>query len=468
MSESDMILKAQIKILRELEEEQKLAQRLGEARLVPIRNITRSVAHTGKLQPISTTPMSAVQDYLQNNQSSYYHTSIQSGIQYRNHSNITPQVGGGLSSVRDYLTTSSISSSNGKVNGRLSQTVHLGINDLSALSNTNTNTSSNINCGGSTVSNSHRPKSSGVRLVPLRIISSTSNTSNPSITTTNINNNSNTAVDVSPVSVLTSSSPDSDYIINLSRYPAHYNPPGPPPAAPEVVVSNPAALPRSMAVNHRFHSRPVHPMYLRAPLIADTIAPAITTSGNYTNDDIYIPTPSSSSTLPTATEFNGIVQVPARYVDAINSVQGVNNGHAITAIASPTATVLPPLYMQQQQQQQQSQKDPTAMYASALLGPLSPYSGASTLDWNSRGVDVTGTGHVGNNAANSSSVREYTYGQQQQHYSTRVLDPERAAQEWMALLVAQVPLGRRGWNLVGRDHLSCFSNGMAPVSNYAR
>ncbi|KAJ3317656.1 hypothetical protein HDU76_001105 [Blyttiomyces sp. JEL0837] len=378
---------------------------------------------------------------------------------------------------------------------------------------------------------------------------------------------------------------------NPHRVPAYavdahqYSPPGPPPAVPSVVVSNPAALPHPLAINRRFHSRPVHPAYLN-----QLRRECLTQESQY------------------ASEFSGVVQVPARYVAAYNAIQGVNNGHAVVAVPiaeqkseggtyplhapvteaskagvtgigadhysiiqhlpafDPQHNTSQPHQQQHQLQQQQirnymstnasnpsiiSQLPTTAAitaavgviptlpnvshqtrsqsslpYAAAgsknsilmttmpvtsaynlqstphsvfnaasiiassgssgggastiprsgsggppkhgapsMLGPLQGSSkNLAAVDWHGFQAAVHGAG------LNSAGAKGGVVGALPAGglgAPVKMLDPELVAQQWMALLCAPGPVGRRGWSHVGRDHLSNFAHGISPVINYS-
>ncbi|KAJ1553872.1 hypothetical protein HK405_006656, partial [Cladochytrium tenue] len=175
----------------------------------------------------------------------------------------------------------------------------------------------------------------------------------------------------SPQTPVAADPPGSAYVLPATLY----HPPGPPPAVVSVVASNPGVLPHPLAANRRFHSRPVHPAYLEqvryhhphaattmmaaAPVCGATGAsmsaaapiPSIhTTSYGAANAFVasrFEPSRSGGTTAVAApvphhqpgrctcasggaaslygVEFGGVVQVPARYVAAFNAAQDVNN-----------------------------------------------------------------------------------------------------------------------------------------------
>ncbi|KAI9325656.1 hypothetical protein DFJ73DRAFT_784088, partial [Zopfochytrium polystomum] len=93
--------------------------------------------------------------------------------------------------------------------------------------------------------------------------------------------------------------PGTHYLVR----PPHYQPPGPPPAVPSVVVSNPGALPPPLAANRRF-PRASHPPVLPLPTVAAGGAPIslpaaasapTSTASSSTSSSSSFSTPSSSS-----------------------------------------------------------------------------------------------------------------------------------------------------------------------------
>ncbi|KAJ3065502.1 hypothetical protein HDU98_011137 [Podochytrium sp. JEL0797] len=67
--------------------------------------------------------------------------------------------------------------------------------------------------------------------------------------------------------------------------------------------------------------------------------------------------------------------------------------------------------------------------------------------------------------------REWEWRQQQHAWYHGVGDSmgsEEAERKWFELMQLSRPVGRRGWNSVGRDHLGHFEQGLAPVTNYYR
>ncbi|KAJ3197608.1 hypothetical protein HDU67_003694, partial [Dinochytrium kinnereticum] len=88
-------------------------------------------------------------------------------------------------------------------------------------------------------------------------------------------------------------------------------PPGPPPAVPEITVSNPAFLPEPLARNRRFHSRSINPAYL---LQLATCPDPNTPESLYVADYCSSPVGGGVS----------IRNIPSKYLAAFNAVAAVN------------------------------------------------------------------------------------------------------------------------------------------------
>ncbi|KAI9346500.1 hypothetical protein BDR26DRAFT_855681 [Obelidium mucronatum] len=307
---------------------------------------------------------------------------------------------------------------------------------------------------------------------------------------------------------------------SASRIPYAVNspnpPPGPPGSADSIVVSNPAHLPAPYASNRRFHSNPIHPDYL-----SSSDLPLAVTHGNanfpqvYHKESIYM------------TEFSSRMQIPAKYVAAFNIAARVNgrplaqaapgtendqqrvvggiNGTSLgsggsgssgsagnlssnyeskfgygygsikssTPPAPPTPTttrLLPPRRPRPQPAHALPPTVPTLPLppkgAPAILGPLVGSSKVLTADdWHGfqgiqKGVGVEGSLKL----VSGLSGRE---GGEMYHGIPPCLGPEAVSNHWNALLTLPGPVGRRGWNHVGRDHLANFQQGVSPVTNYS-
>ncbi|KAJ3072356.1 hypothetical protein HDU98_003769 [Podochytrium sp. JEL0797] len=290
-------------------------------------------------------------------------------------------------------------------------------------------------------------------------------------------------------------------------------PPGPVGSADSIVVSNPVHLPLPYASNRRFHSNPIHPDYLnssdlpRAVTLANPNFPQV-----YHKESIYM------------TEFSNRMQIPAKYVAAFNIAARVNGrplaqatpgteidrvvgggivgsslagtslnpnyestfGYGYGSVKMPPGTtmrvaapsppgngvvnLLPPRRSRIQQQTPilnvPRVMAPPTKGAPAILGPLVGSSKVLTLDdWHGfqgiqKGVGVEG----GLKLASGLSGRD---GGEMYHGITPCLGPEAVSNHWNALLTLPGPVGRRGWNHVGRDHLANFQQGVSPVTNYS-
>ncbi|KAJ3200503.1 hypothetical protein HDU82_008867 [Entophlyctis luteolus] len=270
-------------------------------------------------------------------------------------------------------------------------------------------------------------------------------------------------------------------------------PPGPPGSADSIVVTDPAHLPRPYAANRRFHSNPIHPDYL----VSSDLPPAVVLHQQHQQDtqsllqyaphllNLNAPGGGGASDFPQVyhresvymSEFSNRMQIPAQYVAAFNTAARVNGRPLARATSGIIAN-----------QQQQPQLSPGQAFDDALLSAaslkrrggfpakgappiLGPLVGSSKVltaaDWQGFQT-VERAGLSAPSAAplllSGLSGRD---GGELYHGVPPCLGPEAVANHWNALLTLPGPVGRRGWNHVGRDHLANFHQGVAPVTNYA-
>ncbi|KAJ3029916.1 UNVERIFIED_CONTAM: hypothetical protein HDU68_010699 [Siphonaria sp. JEL0065] len=309
------------------------------------------------------------------------------------------------------------------------------------------------------------------------------------------------ARNLQPLPVQHSSAPSS-----ASRIPYAVNspnpPPGPPGSADSIVVSNPAHLPLPYASNRRFHSNPIHPDYL-----VSSDLPLAVTHGNpnfpqvYHKESIYM------------TEFSSRMQIPAKYVAAFNIAARVNGrplaqaapgteservgGISGTSLGGSSGTTTTPSNLNSNYESTfgygygsiKSTPPPAhsapsapatpnkksllpprrprpppphtlpntpalplpAKGAPAILGPLVGSSKVLTSDdWHGfqgiqKGVGVEGTLKLVSGLSGRDGGEMY-------HGIPPCLGPEAVSNHWNALLTLPGPVGRRGWNHVGRGN----------------
>ncbi|KAI8614253.1 hypothetical protein BC830DRAFT_399776 [Chytriomyces sp. MP71] len=273
-------------------------------------------------------------------------------------------------------------------------------------------------------------------------------------------------------------------------------PPGPPGSVDSIVVSDPSHLPFPYYKNRRFHSNPIHPDYL-----VTSDLPLAVTHGNPSHPQVY------HRESVYMTEFSQKLAIPARYVAAFNVAARVNGRPMARAlerdtIAAPSSAVsgvsgigyvldgggVSGSYIQRKPTQNVQERNgvgsllchpaapahrkpvsrhhlpPPSKGSPAILGPLLGSSKVLTsAEWQgfqilnaastSGGVD-TALRVVGN-------VAELCHG------IPPVFSADEASNHWNALLILPGPVGRRGWNHVGRDHLANFHQGVSPVTNYS-
>ncbi|KAJ3107697.1 hypothetical protein HDU96_007786 [Phlyctochytrium bullatum] len=281
---------------------------------------------------------------------------------------------------------------------------------------------------------------------------------------------------------LTSQRPCSDTLTRPQTIPykvAHpHPPPGPPPAVPETIVSNPAFLPEPLARNRRFHSRSINPAYLLQLALAPDPA---------TPESVYA---ADFCSAPIGGSARGI---PGKYLAAYNALAAVNGlptaqgPHTVTvadprmhfpattaSIAAATgwgADSMPyfpgaptshgPAAASVVTVERDSRGVPNVAIP-PLVGPLqgsAKWASSGGPEWQGFGGEPRSNGHAGYTNPAVPFAGGITPGEV-------AVSSERVTAQWNALLQAPGPVGRRGWNSVGRDHLGNFSHGLSPVTNY--
>ncbi|KAJ3123690.1 hypothetical protein HK100_011526, partial [Physocladia obscura] len=314
-----------------------------------------------------------------------------------------------------------------------------------------------------TTSSLSRPlsaRSKAARLLPLAVSSTTT-----TIAATASPSNARKTADSLPTSI--------PYAV-ISPNP----PPGPPGSADSIVVSNPVHLPFPYATNRRFHSNPIHPDYLVSsdlPIAATHAHPNYPQV--YHKESVYM------------TEFSSRMQIPAKYVAAFNAAAKLNgrplaratsaslppsSPSSVTPVASSGSLIslppnrngrrvavghqrLPPTKISNDDVGENSAAvvvsattiavKPINKNAPPILGPLVGSSKVLTkADW--QGFQAIEKSLAdGIKLASGLSGRD---GGELYHGIPPCLTPQEVSNHWKALLTLPGPVGRRGWNHVGR------------------
>ncbi|KAJ3408739.1 hypothetical protein HDU80_004684 [Chytriomyces hyalinus] len=298
------------------------------------------------------------------------------------------------------------------------------------------------------------------------------------------------------------------YAANTSA-PSKNPPPGPPGSADSIVVSDPSHLPLPYYKNRRFHSNPIHPDYLVSFDVPEDAAAQQPRGASihphppqtYHRESVYM------------TEYGQRLMVPARYVAALNAAARVN-GRPLVRAAPDTGKNGDPVdvgdvcgvgyaldgggvsgsYIRRRPPASNARSDrvgvasllchPAAAAGSishhglpmpvkgspAILGPLlgsskvltaTEWQGFQSLNLGASAAVPRGLGGV------ESGLRQVGPSAEIYHGIAPVLTAEAVSNHWNALLTLPGPVGRRGWNHVGRDHLANFHQGVSPVTNYS-
>ncbi|KAJ3407639.1 hypothetical protein HDV05_005327 [Chytridiales sp. JEL 0842] len=233
--------------------------------------------------------------------------------------------------------------------------------------------------------------------------------------------------------------------VNVASYHPHQNqhymkpPTGPPPSMPDIVVSNPALLPHNLAINRRFHYKPINPAYLVA-----------------SNSDSITINPQHMKYLQEA-EFENVVRIPATYVAAYNVVASVN-GRALAVPLQNSLEERLPAIVKPVKNIWQGQTT-NSVYGSGLLPPMrsSPRDNTAQPTYQSSIGSQHQPGNLHcSNSNNAANLLHLTTPEYTENYlsptAPEAFDSEEIAKQWIALLTSSSPMGRRGWNQVGRGN----------------